>query len=172
MEPVKRGANDVSAQIAKLQAAKPEVVFLVLTPGPGAQAIKERQKIGWTDTIMVSAGPLTDERYLGLAGDASEGVEGLSLWPDPAASDLPGVKVYREAMAKYFRRTSRTVLALRLLRRHASRKAPGAPGNLTRDSSCAGCLKGSRGILPRDHRADHETPGRDSGCAWTRPLRS
>jgi branched-chain amino acid transport system permease protein len=101
-EPVKRGVTDVSAQIAKLRAASPQVTFLVLTPGPGAQALKERQKIGWTDTIMVSSGPLTDEKYLALAGDASEGVEGLSLWPDPVTSDLPGVKAYRDAMAKHF----------------------------------------------------------------------
>src|SRR3990170_1249637 len=101
-ESVKRGVTDVSAQMAKLQAAKPEVLFMVLTPGPGAQALKERQKIGWTDVVMVSSGPLTDERYLALAGDASEGVEGLSLWPDPVTSDLPGLKAYRGAMAKYF----------------------------------------------------------------------
>jgi len=101
-EPVKRGVTDVSAQIAKLRAAAPQVTFLVLTPGPGAQALKERQKIGWTDTVMVSSGPLTDEKYLGLAGDAAEGVEGLSLWPDPLTADLPGVKAYRGAMQKYF----------------------------------------------------------------------
>jgi branched-chain amino acid transport system substrate-binding protein len=101
-ESVKRGAADVSAQIAKLQAAKPEVTFLVVTPGPGAQALKERQKIGWKDTVMVSSGPLTDERYLNLAGEAAEGVEGLSLWPDPQTSDLPGVRQYRELMQKYF----------------------------------------------------------------------
>src|ERR1051325_9781746 len=83
-EPLKRGATDVSAQMAKLRAASPQVTFLVLTPGPGAQALKERQKIGWHDTLLVSAGPLTDERYLALAGEeAAEGVEGLSLWPDP-----------------------------------------------------------------------------------------
>jgi len=52
--------------------------------------------------LMVSTGPLTDERYLALAGDAAEGVEGLSLWPDPVTSDLPGVKRYREHMTKYF----------------------------------------------------------------------
>jgi branched-chain amino acid transport system substrate-binding protein len=101
-EPVKRGVTDVSAQIAKLQATKPEVTFLVLTPGAGAQALKERQKIGWNDTIMVSSGPLTDEQYLALAGPAAEGVEGLSLWPDPFTSDLAGVRLYREHMAKYF----------------------------------------------------------------------
>src|SRR5437867_11142396 len=103
-EPVKRGVNDVSAQIAKLQAPKPQVTFLVLTPSAGAQALKERQKIGWTDTVMVSSGPLTDERYLSLAGDAAEGVEGLSLWPDPLTSDLPGVRRYREHMQNYFPR--------------------------------------------------------------------
>jgi ABC-type branched-subunit amino acid transport system substrate-binding protein len=101
-EPVKRGATDVSAQVAKLQAARPEVTFLVLTPGPAAQALKERQKIGWTDTLMVSTGPLTDERYLALAGDAAEGVEGLSMTPDPVSSDLPALKLYREQMQKYF----------------------------------------------------------------------
>jgi branched-chain amino acid transport system substrate-binding protein len=101
-ESVKRGVTDVSAQIAKLQAAKPEVTFLVLTPGPGAQALKERQKIGWNDTVMVSSGPLTDERYLALAGAAAESVEGLALWPDPLTSELPGVKKFREHMAKYF----------------------------------------------------------------------
>jgi branched-chain amino acid transport system substrate-binding protein len=101
-EPVKRGVTDVSAQIAKLQAAKPEVTFLVLTPGPAAQALKERQKIGWSDTLMVSTGPLTDETYLALAADASEGVEGLSTLPDPVRSDAPGVKLYREQLLKYF----------------------------------------------------------------------
>jgi len=101
-EPVKRGVNDVSAQIAKLQAARPQITFLVLTPPAAAQVLKERRKIGWTDTVMVSSGPLTDERYLALAGDAAEGVEGLSLWPDPVTSELPGVKIYRGAMQKYF----------------------------------------------------------------------
>jgi len=101
-ESVKREVTDVSAQIAKLQAARPEVTFLVLVPGPAAQALRERQKIGWTDTLMVSTGPLTDERYLALATDAAEGVEGLSLWPDPVISDLPGVRLYREHMQRYF----------------------------------------------------------------------
>jgi len=101
-ESVKRSTTDVSAQMAKLHAAKPEVLFLVLTPGPGAQALRERQKIDWTEVIMVSSGPLTDERYLSLAGTAAEEVEGLALWPDPLTSDRPGVKQYREHMQTYF----------------------------------------------------------------------
>src|SRR5207247_10620587 len=100
-ESVKRGVTDVSAQMAKLQAARPDVLFLVLTPGPGAQALRERQKIGWSEVVMVSSGPLTGERYLALRGDASEAVEGLSLRAGPLTSDRPGVKRYRDDLQRY-----------------------------------------------------------------------
>jgi branched-chain amino acid transport system substrate-binding protein len=163
VEPVKRGVTDVSAQIAKLQAAKPEVTFLVLTPGPGAQALKERQKIGWNDTLMVSSAPLTDERYLGLAGEAAEGVEGLSLWPDPLTSDLAGVKLYRDQMQKYFGKNEPNRYSLSgyfaaMLFAEGARRAG---RNLTREGLIAGLesLKGwENGILPPvTIGADHET---------------
>jgi branched-chain amino acid transport system substrate-binding protein len=162
-ESVKRGAPDVSAQMAKLQAARPEVVFVVLTPGPGAQALKERQKIGWTDVVMVSSGPLTDERYLALAGDAAEGVEGLSLWPDPVASDLPAVKLYREQMQKYFPKSepNRYSLAGYFAAMLFTEGAKRAGKSLTRDSLIA-ALEGIRGfesglLPPVSIGADHET---------------
>ena len=162
-EPVKRGVNDVSAQIAKLQAAKPQVTFLVLTPPAGAQALKERQKIGWTDTVMVSSGPLTDERYLALAGDAAEGVEGLSLWPDPVTSDLRGMKAYRDAMARHFPKNEPNRYSLSgyfagMLFAEGAKRAGRA---LTRDGlvTALECVKGwDSGILPPiTIGADHET---------------
>jgi len=162
-ESVKRGVTDVSAQVAKLQAAKPEVTFLVLVPGPGAQALKERQKIGWTDTIMVSTGPLTDERYLSLAGDAAEGVEGLSLWPDPVTSDLPGVKRYREHMQRYHpnNEMNRYSLAGYFAAMLFTEGAKRAGRNLTRESLMAALesMKGyDSGILPPiTIGPDHET---------------
>ena len=162
-EPIKRGATDVSAQVAKLQAAKPQVTFLVLTPPAGAQALKERQKIGWTDTVMVSSGPLTDERYLALAGDAAEGVEGLSLWPDPVSSDLAGVRAYREAMQKHFpknepnRYSISGYVAAMLFTEGAKR----AGKNLTREglvTALEGVKGWDSGILPPlTIGADHET---------------
>ena len=162
-ESVKRGVTDVSAQIAKLQAAKPQVTFLVLTPPAGAQALKERQKIGWTDTVMVSSGPLTDERYLALAGDAAEGVEGLSLWPDPVSSDLAGVRAYREAMQKHFpknepnRYSISGYVAAMLFTEGAKR----AGKNLTREglvTALEGVKGWDSGILPPlTIGADHET---------------
>ncbi len=162
-ESVKRGVTDVSAQVAKLQAAKPEVTFLVLVPGPGAQALKERQKIGWTDTLMVSTGPLTDERYLALAGEAAEGVEGLSLWPDPVTSDLPGVKLYREHMQKYHpgNEVNRYSLAGYFAAMLFTEGAKRAGRNLTRESLMAALasMKGfESGILPPiTIGPDHET---------------
>ena len=162
-EPVKRGVTDVSAQIAKLQAAKPQVTFLVLTPGPGAQALKERQKIGWTDTVMVSSGPLTDERYLALAGDAAEGVEGLSLWPDPVTSDLRGVKAYREAMQKHFPKNepNRYSLSGYFAAMLFSEGAKRAGKALTREAlitSLEGIKSWENGIVPPiTIGADHET---------------
>ena len=162
-EPVKRGVTDVSAQIAKLQAARPQVTFLVLTPPAGAQALKERQKIGWSETVMVSSGPLTDERYLALAGDAAEGVEGLSLWPDPVSSDLPGVKAYRAAMQKYFpknepNRYSLSGYVAAMLFTEGARRAG---KNLTRESlitALEGLKAWDSGILPPlTIGPDHET---------------
>jgi branched-chain amino acid transport system substrate-binding protein len=162
-EAVKRGSTDVSAQVAKLQATKPQVTFLVLTPGPAAQALKERQKIGWTTTLMVSSGPLTDERYLALAGGAAEGVEGLSLWPDPLTSDLPGVKTYREHMAKYFPRNEPNRYSLSgyfagLLFAEGARRAG---KDLTRDgivAALASLKDWENGILPPiTIGSDHET---------------
>jgi ABC-type branched-subunit amino acid transport system substrate-binding protein len=163
VESVKRGVTDVSAQVAKLQATKPDVTFLVLVPGPAAQALKERQKIGWSDTLMVSTGPLTDERYLALAGEAAEGVEGLSLWPDPVTSDLPGVKLYREHLQKYSPRNEPNRYSIAgyfagLLFAEATKRAG---TNLTRESLVA-ALEGIKGwesgiLPPLTIGPDHET---------------
>ncbi|MEK7701947.1 MAG: ABC transporter substrate-binding protein, partial [candidate division NC10 bacterium] len=101
---------------------------------------------------------------LALAGEgAIEGVEGLSLWPDPLTSDLPGMKVYREQMQKYFpknepnRYSISGYFAAILFTEGAKR----AGKNLTRDS-LIGALEGIRGfesglLPPVTIGADHET---------------
>jgi branched-chain amino acid transport system substrate-binding protein len=169
-EAVKRGVTDLSAQIAKLRVANPQVTFLVLTPGPGAQALKERQKIGWTETVMVSSGPLTDEKYLALAGEAAEGVEGLSLWPDPVSSDLPGMKAYRAAMQKYFdknepNRYSLSGYVAAMLFVEGAKRAGRA---LTRET-LVGALENVKASCPRSPSVPTtRRSGRASGCASRR----
>ena len=112
---------------------------------------------------MVSTGPLTDERYLALAADAAEGVEGLSLWPDPVTSDLPGVKLYREHMQRYFPRNepNRYSIAGYFAALLFTEGAKRAGRNLTRESLMAALesVKGfESGILPPTTIGpDHET---------------
>lgn len=165
-EPVPRGVTEVGAQVTRLKALTPQVTFLVLTPAPAIQALKDRQKLGWTSTVMVAAGPLSDDRYLAAAAEASDGVEGLSLWPDPLASDRPGVKRYREQMQKYFPKNepNRYSLAGYFAAMLFTEAATRAGRELTRDGLVAALetLKAfDSGILPPlTITADHETQKR------------
>jgi ABC-type branched-subunit amino acid transport system substrate-binding protein len=100
-ESYKRGAKDLSAQVAKLKQANLDACLLVATPPPGATFLREAHKQGWKDTKIISSGPLTDEKYINLSGGVGEGVWGLSLWPDPVNSSDPAVVEYREIVQKY-----------------------------------------------------------------------
>ena len=100
-ESYKRGAKDLSAQVAKLRKANLDACLLVATPPPGAAFLREAHKQGWKDTKIISSGPLTDEKYINLSGGVGEGIWGLSLWPDPVNSDEPAVVEYREIMEKF-----------------------------------------------------------------------
>lgn len=100
-ESYKRGATDLSAQVAKLANANLDACLLVATPPPGATFLKEAHKQGWKNTKIISSGPLTDEKYINLSGGVGEGVWGLSLWPDPVHSQDPAVIEYREIVEKY-----------------------------------------------------------------------
>jgi ABC-type branched-subunit amino acid transport system substrate-binding protein len=100
-ESYKRGAKDLSAQVAKLRKANLDACLLVATPPPGATFLKEAHKQGWRGTKIISSGPLTDEKYINLSGGVGEGVWGLSLWPDPVHSKDPAVDEYRKIVDKY-----------------------------------------------------------------------
>jgi len=100
-ESYKRGAKDLSAQVAKLRRANLDACLLVATPPPGAAFLREAHKQGWKDTKIISSGPLTDEKYINLSGGVGEGIWGLSLWPDPVNSNDPAVVEYREIVEKY-----------------------------------------------------------------------
>lgn len=101
LESIKRGSSDATVQVAKMAEIKPEACILALTPGQGAQVLKEAAKLGWTSSMLVASGPLADETFLTLAGGDSEGIYGFSSWPDPSSSQLPEMKKYREALASY-----------------------------------------------------------------------
>jgi len=101
LESVKRGAIDLSAQMAKLGQADLDALMVILVPGPAAMVIREAKKAGWTKTKLVASGPVTDEKFIILSGNEGEGVWGFSLWPDPVHSQKPAVVEYRKILEKY-----------------------------------------------------------------------
>ena len=93
----------------------------------------------------------------------AEGVEGLSLWPDPLLAELPGVKLYREHMARYFPKNepNRYSLSGYFAGMLFAEGAKRAGRNLTRDGLVA-ALESVRGwesgiLPPITIGPDHET---------------
>ena len=95
--------NPVSAseQMSKLAALNPDIVLMALYPAGARKAIEAKADLGW-DVRLVSAGPLTDEQYLNVAGGEAEGTIGFCHYPDPNESEAPGIARYRSALEKYF----------------------------------------------------------------------
>lgn len=169
--PVERGQVEMGTPMATARAARPDVLLLVLTPGPAANALKERQKLGWAEVIVVATGPLADERYLAIAGDAAEGVEALALWPDPLTSDLPGVRQYRDHLRRHFPKNepNRASLAGYFAAMLLTEGARRAGRDLTRETLLA-ALEGLRGwdngiLSPITIGRDHEVQKR---ALWAR----
>jgi ABC-type branched-subunit amino acid transport system substrate-binding protein len=162
--------TDVAAVIRRVRAARPDVTLLITTPRPAAEVLKARQEQGWSG-LVVAMGPLADERFLGIAGPASDGVEALAPWPDPRRSELPGVVRYREALLRRFPTSEPTRPSLAgyfagLLLAEAARRA-GPP--LSRDALVDALERLSgwdSGILPPlTIGPDHET---QKSAQWTR----
>ena len=94
--------KDLTAQMRRLRAEKPDAVVMALYPPQAKRAMQAKARLNWKSVRMVSSGPLTDEEYLNVPGGYAEGTLGLCYYPDPNRSDAPGVIAYRKLMAKYF----------------------------------------------------------------------
>jgi len=169
-ESYKRGATDLSAQVAKLRRADLDACLLVATPPPGAAFLKEAHKQGWKKTKIISSGPLTDEKYINLSGGVGEGVWGLSLWPDPVHSNDPAVVEYREIMEKFGKDRDKTPNRYSLFGYFYAKLAlegiKRAGKNLTRESYIAALesIKGwENGIIPPVSFSATDHLAQDSG---------
>jgi branched-chain amino acid transport system substrate-binding protein len=169
-ESYKRGATDLSAQVAKLSQADLDACLLVATPPPGAAFLKEAHNQGWTKTKIISSGPLTDEKYINLSGGVGEGVWGLSLWPDPVHSNDPAMVEYREIVEKYGKDRDKTPNRYSLFGYFYAKLAveglKRAGKNLTRESYIAALegIKGwENGIIPPVSFSATDHLAQDSG---------
>jgi branched-chain amino acid transport system substrate-binding protein len=78
---------DYASEIAKIRAAKPEMVFEFLPGGMGINFIKQYAQAGLMKEIpLVLSGPSVDEKILNSVGDVAVGIKSTMHW----TADLPG----------------------------------------------------------------------------------
>ena len=78
----KRGATDFSSQIARLQAARCDLVVLATVVRETVAAMREARKVGWPVDMLVTASGYSAQTHE-LGGDAVEGLYGVSVLPHP-----------------------------------------------------------------------------------------
>ncbi|MCK0507396.1 ABC transporter substrate-binding protein [Aromatoleum anaerobium] len=80
----KRGATDLSSQIARLRAAGCDFVVLATVVRETVAAVAEARKTGWTVDMLVTASGYSAQTHE-LGGKAVEGLYGVSVLPHPYA---------------------------------------------------------------------------------------
>jgi branched-chain amino acid transport system substrate-binding protein len=78
------GAVDFSAEIARIQAAKPDAVYTFMPGGPGINLIKQYVQAGLKGTIPLLSAFTVDDTSLPAVGEAALGLPSASQW----AADL------------------------------------------------------------------------------------
>ncbi len=81
----KRGATDLSSQIARLRAARCDFVVLATVVRETVAAMAEARKTGWDVDMLVTASGYSAQTHE-LGGQAVEGLYGVSVLPHPYAA--------------------------------------------------------------------------------------
>ncbi len=100
-EALSNNAASAAEQMRRLAALRPDIVLMALYPAGARKAIEAKAALEW-DVRLVSAGPLTDEQYLNVAGGEAQGTIGFCHYPDPNESEAPGIARYRALLEAYF----------------------------------------------------------------------
>lgn len=80
----KRGATDLSSQVARLRAADCDLVVLATVVRETVAAVSEARRIGWEVDMLVTASGYSAQTHE-LGGAAVEGLYGISVLPHPYA---------------------------------------------------------------------------------------
>ncbi|ANQ86986.1 putative leucine-specific binding protein [Azoarcus olearius] len=81
----KRGATDLSSQVARLRSADCDLVVLATVVRETIAAMAEARKIGWKVDMLVTASGYSAQTHE-LGGAAVEGLYGVSVLPHPYAA--------------------------------------------------------------------------------------
>lgn len=93
---------DFSAEIAQIQAAAPDAVFVFLPPALGINFTRQYYQAGLTSTIPLLATGFLDDQTLPSLKDAAVGVKVGEFWT--TGVDTPASKALSEAFTKKFNR--------------------------------------------------------------------
>ncbi len=96
-----REPKTVEKEVSEMRALEPDAVILALYPAQARKVMEAKKELGWKEARMVATGPLTDEQYLEVGGEASEGTIGFCHYPDPETAKGLGLDEYRALMKKY-----------------------------------------------------------------------
>lgn len=97
--PYEPNTTDMSSQALKLQQSGADTVFFAATPGSGAPALKEMDKLGYNPKKLLTF-VLNDPQLFQVAGTAANGVYSSTFTPLLDSND-PKVTEYLSFMKKY-----------------------------------------------------------------------
>ncbi len=103
----KANDTDMSVQLSKIAAAKPDVIVIATYPHPGAIIAKNAKLLG-INIPLLGCYAMTSEAWINIAKDAAEGWNGavvsheLGEQTPPWKSTYPIVKAYAESYHKRF----------------------------------------------------------------------
>jgi branched-chain amino acid transport system substrate-binding protein len=106
--PYDLGSGAPAAQVAKLKASGADTFVIFATPTPTIQAYVVATKLGWTPAHVITNSVSATDAFLTIATKSgstiTNGTLTVSYLLDPANpiyNKLPGMKLYRQIMAKF-----------------------------------------------------------------------
>ena len=106
-----RNTLDVQAGVDKIKPSQPDAVIMVGTYAPIAEFVK-RARADKSSSLMLTVSFVGTEAFIKAAGESGNGVVITQVVPPPSRTDLPLVKLYAEALKKYFPTAAPTFASL------------------------------------------------------------
>lgn len=106
-----RNTLDISSGLNEVRDAKPEAVIVVGPYAPVAAILKQAQASGW-HPLFLTVSFVGTEGLISAAGSDAEGVVITQVVPPYDRTDLPTIKLYRDALDQYMSGTSPSFVSL------------------------------------------------------------
>ena len=106
-----RNTLDISAGLKAVRESKPEAVIVVGPYAPVAAVLKEAHASSWRP-LFLTVSFVGTEGLIRAAGPDAEGVVITQVVPSYESTDLPTVRLYRNALEKYMSGTSPSFVSL------------------------------------------------------------